>query len=343
MQLISVIVPVYNVEKYLRICLDSILSQTYKELEVILVDDGSKDSSGEICDEYAERHGNFRVIHKNNAGLGMARNSGLEVASGSYVYFLDSDDFIDKYEIERLVQAISSNGVDVCLAGCYLVNDDGKILNKRKHKDQIFYNNEAKDVLLPLMMGSAPGENDSVGMDAAGQLYSMRPIRENGLRFCSERIMVSEDLVFNTDYMQYAHGAVTISSIGYYYRMNPDSLSHQMVEDKFEKAQYFYVEMKKKLINLGYEKDVVDRLTKSFFLKVWKAIEQEASGRSGRLWKERLRVIHKICRNTVTQEAIRIYPVDKMGIKQKIFLILIKYDYALILSLVTRESIKSVR
>ena len=89
--LISVIVPVYNVERYLRECLDSLINQTYNDLEVIMVDDGSKDSSGKICDEYSEKYDNFKVIHKENAGLGMARNTGFEYIKGGYVTFVDSN------------------------------------------------------------------------------------------------------------------------------------------------------------------------------------------------------------------------------------------------------------
>lgn len=93
--LISVIVPIYKVERYLNKCLDSIVNQTYKELEIILVDDGSPDGCPKICDEWGLKDSRIRVIHKANAGLGLARNSGLEVATGKYVAFIDSDDFID--------------------------------------------------------------------------------------------------------------------------------------------------------------------------------------------------------------------------------------------------------
>lgn len=98
--LISVIVPVYNVEKYLHKCINSILNQTYKNLEIILIDDGSTDNSGKICDEYALKDNRIKVIHKENGGLSSARNAGLDICSGDYIGFVDSDDYIaeDMYE-----------------------------------------------------------------------------------------------------------------------------------------------------------------------------------------------------------------------------------------------------
>lgn len=111
--LISVIIPVYNVEAYLRECIDSVLSQTYKNYEIILVDDGSTDSSPEICDKYASEHENIRVVHKENKGLSHTRNMGLTVAHGEYVYFLDSDDYIDSNAFTMLVEAIEKEKSDI--------------------------------------------------------------------------------------------------------------------------------------------------------------------------------------------------------------------------------------
>ncbi len=111
--LISIIVPVYNVEKYIRECLDSILAQSISSFELILVDDGSKDSSGEICEEYASRDKRVKVIHKENGGLSSARNAGMEIAKGEYVCFVDSDDGIKTDYLEKLYGAIASCGADL--------------------------------------------------------------------------------------------------------------------------------------------------------------------------------------------------------------------------------------
>ena len=116
MEKISVIVPVYNVESYLERCINSLLNQTYSNLEIILIDEGSTDRSGQICDQYKNRD-EFVVIHKENAGLGMARNTGLDVATGKYIIFVDSDDYIDNNMIQSLYEEIQKTSSDTCIGG----------------------------------------------------------------------------------------------------------------------------------------------------------------------------------------------------------------------------------
>ena len=113
--LISVIVPVYNVEPYLRKCVDSILAQSYSNLEVILVDDGSPDGCGAICDEYAAKDARVRVIHKPNGGISDARNAGLDIMTGDYVTFVDSDDWIDEQHLSSLY-ALVKGGADIAVS-----------------------------------------------------------------------------------------------------------------------------------------------------------------------------------------------------------------------------------
>lgn len=111
--LISVIVPIYNVENYLRQCIDSIISQSYENLEIILVDDGSKDNCGKICDEYAAKDSRIIVIHKENGGLSSARNAGIDICKGEFISFIDSDDFVSKYFIELLYEGVEKYSADI--------------------------------------------------------------------------------------------------------------------------------------------------------------------------------------------------------------------------------------
>jgi len=124
---VSVIVPVYKTEKYLQFCMDSILNQTWEALEIILVDDESPDNAPAMCDAYAEQYDHVKVVHKKNGGLGLARNSGLEVAKGKYVYFVDSDDALeDKYTIERMVECGEKKKADVVVGSFRRFNNDGE-------------------------------------------------------------------------------------------------------------------------------------------------------------------------------------------------------------------------
>ena len=128
--LVSVIVPVYNVEKYLKRCVDSIIGQSYKNLEIILVDDGSTDESGKICDRYAEKDGRINVMRQKNAGLSVARNKGILRAKGDYVMLVDSDDWVSKKCISFLVRCAMENKSDIITCGEFLAFGDGKLSPK---------------------------------------------------------------------------------------------------------------------------------------------------------------------------------------------------------------------
>lgn len=138
--LISVIVPVYNVEAFLRQCVDSILAQTYKNLEIILVDDGSTDQSGAICDEYAQRYPNIVAIHKKNGGLSSARNTGIAAAKGAFLGFVDSDDFVEATMFEKLLTAAAANDASIACCGRYVTDEQGHPLARRfTRKNQKVY------------------------------------------------------------------------------------------------------------------------------------------------------------------------------------------------------------
>ena len=112
--MVSVIIPIYKVEKYLRKCIDSVLNQTYQDFEIILVDDCSPDNCPKICDEYAKTDGRIKVIHKENGGVSSARNAGIKIANGEYLSFIDSDDSVEENFLQILVEGLENNGADLC-------------------------------------------------------------------------------------------------------------------------------------------------------------------------------------------------------------------------------------
>lgn len=144
---ISVIVPIYKVEDYLHRCVDSIINQTYANLEIILVDDGSPDNCPMICDEYAKKDSRIRVIHKKNGGLSDARNAGLDIATGEYIMFIDSDDFVDEEMMESMMKNMIDNKVDMVVCNIKYVYEDREVV-KYNQADRILDKYEAMEEYL---------------------------------------------------------------------------------------------------------------------------------------------------------------------------------------------------
>lgn len=139
---ISLIIPVYNVEKYLKKCIDSAINQTYQNIEIILINDGSTDNSGKICEEYSRRYQNIIYVNKKNGGLSSARNAGIHVSKGDYLFFLDSDDYITEDCIESLYFALLKENTDISIGNYQEVYLNDEIDLKRKNREYIFLDNE---------------------------------------------------------------------------------------------------------------------------------------------------------------------------------------------------------
>ena len=146
---VSVIIPVYKVEKYLEKCIDSVINQSYSNLEIILVDDGSPDNCGKICDKYAKKDNRIRVIHKTNGGLSDARNNGIKIATGNYIAFIDSDDYVTEDYIEYLLKLIIDNNSDISIVMPYEV-DENYIVKKIFKREKI-YNYNSNDALKTML------------------------------------------------------------------------------------------------------------------------------------------------------------------------------------------------
>lgn len=132
---LSVILTVYNVEKYLKRCIDSIIKQTYKDFELILVDDGSIDNSSKICDKFCKQDKRIKVIHKENGGVSSARNAGLDIAEGDYISFIDSDDYIEVDMFKKLIQIMIENNADIAQCNFKVVCKNEKMIKNKIYKD----------------------------------------------------------------------------------------------------------------------------------------------------------------------------------------------------------------
>ena len=150
--LVTVVIPIYNVEQYLDRCIDSVVNQTYKNLEIILVDDGSPDNCPAMCDAWAQKDSRIKVVHKENGGLGYARNSGMEVATGKYIFFFDSDDSIELTLVEKCVNAAKEHNSELVIFGRNNVYDDGRVEPREIKVSDLYFEGEAvKTEILPYL------------------------------------------------------------------------------------------------------------------------------------------------------------------------------------------------
>ena len=202
---VSVIVPVYKAEKYLRQCIESILAQTFTDWECILVDDGSPDHSGAICDEYAARDARIRVIHKENGGVSSARNMALGRMTGKWLTFVDSDDCLYPNALQRWVEVAELNELDLI---------------------QCYYNREYKEGIVvsttQVLSASQYADSENYLTSVWGTLFKTSIIQENSLRF-DETLRLGEDQIFLLNYMQYCSRIQRIGDVLYFYRNNEQS------------------------------------------------------------------------------------------------------------------------
>lgn len=245
MALFSIIVPVYNVESWLARCLDSILSDRCADMEIILVDDGSTDSSGSICDSYAASHACISVIHKENGGLSSARNAGLERASGEWISFIDSDDWVDRdtyHSVATLLAQLGDTKPDMVKFGYQRVGG-GKVETRVPCVPEGLYNHdEIIRKLLPTAFGSkriSDSTTNTFVLSAWAHIYRHEFLRETGIWFVSERRVGSEDFLYvNSLYMQ-ASCVYVSHAAWYYYDTREGSLTRRYRKDLF--AQYRYL------------------------------------------------------------------------------------------------------
>lgn len=233
-KLVSIIVPVYNVEPYLEDCLDSIVSQTYKYLEIILVDDGSTDSSGAICDCYAGKDSRIKVLHKENAGVSAARNSGLDMAAGDYVVFVDSDDMIHPEMVDIYMQAQDEDSVLFCNLTMEFDDINTTYIDDWRCRVKVYDRLYFMD-LYRLNYVNSPCDI----------LYNANIIRKNQIRFDKD-LNWGEDTSFNLQYFKYVPTCYKVVECPlYYYRQREEgSLVHSYKENLFELQMMLFDSLK---------------------------------------------------------------------------------------------------
>lgn len=318
--LVSVVVPVYNVEQCLDRCIESIAGQTYTKLEIILVDDGSPDKCPQICDVWAERDSRIKVIHKTNSGLGMARNTGIDHATGQYICFVDSDDYIAPDTVECAYHVACETDADMVCYGMNVINPKGVKIGCEipVATPSEYCGEEVQRVFLPRLIGSDPetGEHFAFSMSACTRLYSLRCIKRRGWRFVSEREVSSEDYYSVVDLCADVEKVCILPRPYYNYCLQNVSVSRSYRKDRFEQACHFYAEIKKMCEAHGYTQEVIHRLGGAYLSLVVAAMKQEVA--SANPLSDKRKALQKMLQHEVLQRTLKQRKKDNVRIKKKL-------------------------
>ncbi len=232
MSKLSVIVPVYNSERYLKRTIEALLGQTVSLNEIILVDDGSVDNSPTICDEYADKYDNVICIHTQNGGPGMARNIGIEAARGEYIGFCDADDVPSVNMYESLLFGMQQNDADLCLCDMYSERD-GKSFGFPWDDNCLFAHQSVISSFMASMLGNMSDDDKTIPVwgSSVRSLYKKEILEHFNIRF-PENLSFAEDLVFNLRYISHIESVYIINEVLYTYTFNADSLMNSHIRYK---------------------------------------------------------------------------------------------------------------
>lgn len=327
--LITVVIPVYNVKDYLKKCVKSVINQTYKNLQILLIDDGSTDGSGRMCDELWQDDSRIQVIHKANSGLGLTRNAGIEKAKGKYITFIDSDDYLSTDLIAQLYQGIEKNKSKVCIAGFTRINGNGSVVHQERYRETAVIGSQNVKAVFEKMLGSLPEKHDSIKMSVWSNLYSVDIINTFNLKFVSERQIISEDIIWNIQYFNKINKVQFISSVGYFYRYNRSSLSQSYKKDRFNKIISLYQILEAFIKENSLTTNALLRTQKQLFINVRSCIVQERQVK----FSQQVKNIKKIVNNDVLTLTLQEYPVQRLALRQRIFVVLLKSKSYKIISL----------
>lgn len=212
---LTIIVPVYNVERYIEGCIKSILAQSFNNFELILIDDGSTDMSGKICDIYADKDRRIKVIHQRNAGVSEARNTGIELIRGKYVSFIDADDYLHPEMYNTLISILDEFHIDVAICGIARVTLDGDIISQNNGEEKK-YN---RDELLKALFSSP----NPIGSGCWNKV--LRWEDNNQCRF-KKGMRIAEDMLFLYEYLKNAGSGIQVRSVFYFQNIRPDSATN---------------------------------------------------------------------------------------------------------------------
>lgn len=250
--MISIIVPIYKVEKFIRQCVESIINQTYKNLEIILVDDGSPDNCPSICDEYAEFDSRIRVLHKENGGLISARKAGLEASQGAYVCFVDGDDFIEPDMYAHIADAIDTTNADCVITQFYFDYPDNPVKSDYKLSKPFYTRDEIENEIFHTMLFDHQYYHFGIFPNCWTKVFR-RELLEKHLPEVDNRIRMGEDIAFTYPCIMECKSIAFVDKALYHYRINPESMTKAYDPDLQDIIYLPYEALVKKSRELGVD------------------------------------------------------------------------------------------
>lgn len=317
-------------EQFLGRCLDSVVNQTYLPLEIILINDGSTDSSGDICDRYAQQDSRIKVIHQINAGVSSARNTGLDTTTGDYISFVDPDDYIEPNTYETLIPYLA-NDIDILR---FNAKRKGEILNWLPFEGEYSGEHFEQEVVLPMI-----GSERFGGMFILGvlwvHLFKREVIEKNHIRF-NKDLRRCEDRLFTITAMLHANRMFFIDDILYHYQVNDESLSNRYDSIRWQQELIFLDDLKREYIQTKSESFISEadqRIKNDYVLRAITSINNEYFTNNNNSFWQRYKNIQAIVNNTHTKLSIKDIQKEKSGLKGTLILWMIKYRLTFLLNL----------
>lgn len=324
---ISIIVPVYNVEELLPRCVESIMAQTKKNIEIILVDDGATDGSGAVCDAYAKKDERIRVLHKPNGGLTSAWKAGAKIAQGAYIGFIDSDDWIEADMYERMWESAVKNDSDVVVCGLVFDYEDPNLEERQEISafEKEYYDRKDLEALYPALINDGRFFGRMLQPARVTKLYR-RELVEKNMVLCENCVSVGEDMQLTLPVLMDAQSMSVVKDFyPYHYWFNQNSMTGKFDPNYLEKIKV----MEKRLKEISDLKGVFDfkpQITNDFLglavIGLKNGVVRNTEGR-----KSALGIIRKYCDDSTVREALAAHTMNKLPITIRMFLMLMKMRF----------------
>jgi len=273
--MVSIIVPVYNVGRFIRECINSLINQTVQDIEIILVDDGSTDSSGIVCDEYKEADSRIIVVHKDNGGLNSAIKKGLEIAAGKQVAFVDSDDWVELNYIEVMLDAMVSSDCDLVCANGYSNSNDEIVKKFHNCVNKVYEEGEIRKSIFPGLFSCVDSIGYRITPSRCAKFFLREKLIEN-IRYYKQDVQLGEDSLLTYPYILRCKKITFIEDSIYHYRVNYNSISNQFRKENFDdllECIHQYELMAKELSELDFSKQIMSRRVEVVYRTLHEIIE----------------------------------------------------------------------